>query len=82
MSDAEKIGAMEVQLANYEAERAEAARMIMALTLEVLRLLAEKGRRDVSLAATVPAGVHPVTAGRYWFARSADGTVVGPFSWS
>ena len=80
MTDAEKIGAMEAQLANYEAERIEASRIIIALTLEVLRLRAEKGRRDVALAATVPVGVHADGTGHYWFARSTDGTVVGPFS--
>lgn len=56
MNDKEKIAAL-------EAERAEAAQTILALTQEILKL------RTVSQDASP-----------YWFARSCDGTVVGPFS--
>ena len=60
MNDKEKI-------AELEAERAEAARVILALTLEV--------QKQRTLLRTISQDASP-----YWFARSCDGTVVGPFS--
>lgn len=60
MNDKEKIAAL-------EAERAEAAQTILALTQEILKLR--------TLLRTISQDASP-----YWFARSCDGTVVGPFS--
>lgn len=77
------IAKLKARALEHEAQAADLAQKLSqaeTLNADLMQQLNQVNTRCAALQQAVLQQEQPITAMRYWFARSNDGTVVGPFA--